>query len=101
MRTRTFNHIRTTGLKVILIFMLFLMPYFVFDQKVTAEFTDYADTMTVSQREYERNLWTDNQWIFYKTLVAKNEKINISLSYSGDLDLDLRIYVDDDAQEQK
>ena len=43
------------------------------------------------------DVWSDDQWKFYTIDVEAGETVIINLTYSGDLDLDLRIFVDEDA----
>lgn len=38
--------------------------------------------------------WEDSQWQFYKTNAPFNQSIEINLTYSGDLDIDLWVFVD-------
>jgi len=73
--------------------ILIILSCFLFTQVriVTAqeeESTIFEDKM-ICEEEGE---WTDTQWQFYKVIVAEGDKIDVELSYEGDLDLDLRVY---------
>jgi len=57
--------------------------------------------ISVNSRIASRNIWVDSMWIFYKVSVEKNQTLIVNMTYSGDLDLDLRFYVDEDPTTQK
>ncbi|MHA1820459.1 MAG: hypothetical protein ACTSU2_00650 [Promethearchaeota archaeon] len=53
------------------------------------------ETMTVSDFAFKRDLWTDDQWEFYKLELELGQSVLINMSYTGVLDLDLRLYIDE------
>ncbi len=43
-------------------------------------------------------MWMDNQWKFYSQTVGYEDFLEVSLNYTGELDIDLRMFVDFDAK---
>jgi predicted membrane protein len=62
-------------------------------QKTGKVFADEA--MNVTASAYSRGVWTNEQWEYYTAEVKKDETINIVLDYTGNLDIDMRLYVDE------
>lgn len=59
-----------------------------------AQTTTVDDELIVSQEAHDLGIWTDQQWRFYKLVLNLNQAVELNVSYSGQLDIDLRIYVD-------
>jgi len=53
------------------------------------------ESMNVTASVYNRGVWTDDQWEYYTAEVKRYDTIDITLEYAGDLDLDMRLYVDE------
>jgi len=73
----------------ILIFIIFSnLTLFLNDTVAEKEGTKFTGEMICK----DENIWTDDMWQFYKVKVGVSERVEVRLDYSGDLDLDLRVY---------
>lgn len=54
----------------------------------------YEGTMIKSQTAERYGIWTRDMWKFYKFTLEYGVAVEINLTYSGALDLDLRLYID-------
>lgn len=61
---------------------------------VKAQTSTISDELLVSEEASNLGIWNDQQWRFYKLVVNYREAVEINMTYTGDVDLDLRIYVD-------
>ena len=61
---------------------------------------EYEGVMTIDEISLSGTQWTDDMWKFYKVNIIENDEIELTLSYSGSLDLDLRIYIDEIGEHQ-
>ncbi|MHA1338619.1 MAG: hypothetical protein ACTSRZ_00015 [Promethearchaeota archaeon] len=90
-------------LKILYFILFFLLIFGVeYSPAVSAQSSNTIQgVISVNSRIAPRNIWTDSMWKFYKATVRKNETLVVNMSYSGDLDIDLRFYVDENPTTQK
>jgi hypothetical protein len=76
------------------ILSIIAMSVIVSSQINTAQAFTYEGTMIKSQTAERYGIWTRDMWKFYKFTLEYGVAVEINLTYSGVLDLDLRLYID-------
>ncbi|MCP4764078.1 MAG: hypothetical protein GY870_20060 [archaeon] len=95
-----YKKLKVELLSLCLLWIIFINPS-ILSTISQAENTEFSNTLTVTQDVYDKELWSDDQWIYYKLNVPKSSKVVVNLTYSGNLDLDLQFYIDEEHRDSQ
>ena len=95
MEDRKMKKIKHQSLTVIVLCFIFASQSMYYGHAVPLEgnrTSVVSGTLTLENQE----MWQDSAWIFFTTELNVSDSIIYQLSYEGDLDLDMRLYVTED-----